>query len=53
MYDSLDGPFATSRTTIAEKLVYEEDLDNYPFCPALDENEDLVMMSEYSNVWDR
>lgn len=53
MYDSLEGPYAASPATIAQKTAYEEDLKNYPFCPALEENEDLMMVSEYSSVWDR
>lgn len=53
MYDSLDGPFAAALDTISEKMAYEEDLKNYPFCPALEENEDQMMMSEYSSLWGR
>lgn len=53
VYDSLEGPYAASLTTIAQKTAYEEDLKSYPFCPVLEENEDLMMISEYSSVWDR
>lgn len=53
VYDSLEGPFAPSLTTVAEKIAFEENLQTYPFCPALEENEDLMVMSEYSFSWKR
>ncbi|CAM9416203.1 unnamed protein product [Hapterophycus canaliculatus] len=53
VYNSLEGPYAVSPRTIAEQLAFEEDSQNYPFCPSLGENEDLLIVSNYSTVWKR
>lgn len=53
VYNSLEGPFAATLTTIAEKVAFEEQLRTYPFCPRLEEDEDLMVVSEYSPAWKR
>eukprot|EP00752_Nemacystus_decipiens_P006299 g5679.t1 len=53
VYNSLEGPFAASPTTVAEQLAFEEDSQVYPFCPWLEDNEDLMVLSEYSAPWKR
>lgn len=53
VYDSLEGPFAVSPKTVAEKLAFEEDSQTYPFCPWLNDDEDVMVVSEYSAAWKR
>ncbi|CAM9791198.1 unnamed protein product [Choristocarpus tenellus] len=53
VYNSQEGPLAILPVTVSEKLEYEESLDSYPFCPYLEDNEDLVIISEYSKAWNR
>lgn len=53
MYGSLEGPFAPSLKTVADKIAFEEELKTYPFCPALEENKDLMVMSLYDSGWKR
>lgn len=53
VYGSLEGPFAPSLKTIADKIAFQEQLKTYPFCPALEENEDLMVISEYDSAWKR
>lgn len=53
VYDSLEGPYAALPTTVAEQLAFEEDSQTYPFCPSLEEGEDLLVVSEYSTPWQR
>lgn len=53
VYNSLEGPFAASPKTVAEQLAFEEDSKTYPFCPSLDDNDDLLVVSEYSAAWKR
>ncbi|CAN0400637.1 unnamed protein product [Laminaria digitata] len=53
VYNSLEGPYAVALTTIAEKVAFEEELLTYPFCPTLEEDEDLMVVSAYSSAWKR
>ncbi|CAM9452842.1 unnamed protein product, partial [Ectocarpus sp. 13 AM-2016] len=53
VHNSLEGPFAATLTSIADLLTFEEESQTYPFCPSLDENEDLMVVSEYSTSWER
>lgn len=53
VYNSLEGPFASSPRTVAEELAFEADSMIYPFCPALDDGEDLMVVSAYSTAWKR
>ncbi|CAM9598837.1 unnamed protein product [Scytosiphon promiscuus] len=53
VYGSLEGPYAASPTTVTEQLAFEEDSQTYPFCPSLEEDEDLLVVSEYSTPWRR
>lgn len=53
VYDSVEGPLAASLSTIAQLMAFEEDSQTYPFCPALPENEDLMVVSQYSSTWKR
>eukprot|EP00904_Undaria_pinnatifida_P012814 jgi/Undpi1/8663/HiC_scaffold_25.g11128.m1 len=53
VYNSREGPYAAALTTVAEKVAFEEELGTYPFCPTLEEDEDLMVVSEYSSTWKR
>ncbi|CAN0375993.1 unnamed protein product, partial [Pylaiella littoralis] len=53
VYDSREGPFAAPLTLVADKLTFEGELQTYPFCPYLEEDEDLMVVSEYSTAWAR
>lgn len=53
VYNSLEGAYAATPATVAEKLAFEEDSQTYPFCPSLEEDEDLLVVSEYSTPWAR
>lgn len=53
VYDSLEGPFAAPPTSTADKIAFEDDSQTYPFCPYLEEDEDLMVVSEYSTAWTR
>ncbi|CBN75306.1 conserved unknown protein [Ectocarpus siliculosus] len=53
VHNSVEGPFAATLTSVADLLTFEEESQTYPFCPSLDENEDLMVVSEYSTSWER
>ena len=53
VYSSLEGPYAAALKTMADKVAFEEELRTYPFCPTLEDDEDLMVVSEYSSAWKR
>ena len=46
------GPFATVIDTLIEKTLDEEQIDIYPYCPYFEEDQDVLMCSQLTDVDD-
>ncbi|CAM9466989.1 unnamed protein product [Chrysoparadoxa australica] len=53
VYNQQEGPFAVKPSDVEGYLLYEEELDAYPYCPYLSDDKDERVVSERSEAWGR